>query len=300
MNSTDTLPMGVLALLSDFGVSDWYVASMKGQILSVDPTLNIIDVSHEVPPGDVEGAAFILSQCWKDFPDGTVFCCVVDPGVGTARSPVAVRETDSSKIFVGPDNGLISYVMHFAERHDAKDRVLGFQARRIVNNLFFRESASHTFHGRDVFAPTAARLASGWAFDKIGPFQPRLHSTRWKSARINGAAAEATVLHVDRFGNLITNLRRSEINAIVARLHEVRAIKMVYNEIYECAIPLVKTFNQVADQSPLAFIGSGDLLEIGINSGSAAADFEIVPGDVLRLLFEPRSDLLQAAARKLD
>jgi len=148
----------VVALLTDFGMQDYYVAAMKGVILSIDTNANIVDITHKIPPQDVATASFILKACYKDFPRGTIFVCVVDPGVGSDRRALVV-ETDSYK-FVAPDNGLLDGVL---------SESVDFRAFSITNRKYMRRDVSNTFHGRDVFAPIAAAISLGISLDSMGP-----------------------------------------------------------------------------------------------------------------------------------
>ena len=148
----------ILTLLTDFGLSDYYVAAMKGAIVSADPRIPIVDLSHEVQPHDVLAAGFLLSAVYRDFPPGTVHVVVVDPGVGSARAPIAVRA--AGRLFVGPDNGVFSPVLEVETEAEV---------RRIETLQLRRPTISPTFHGRDLFAPAAAALATGFPFDDVGP-----------------------------------------------------------------------------------------------------------------------------------
>src|SRR2546423_4876621 len=142
--------MSIITLITDFGAQDYFVGAMKGVILSINPDARIVDISHEIPPQDIHSAAFNLLACYKDFPAGTIHVAVVDPGVGSNRRGILV-ECDE-QLFVGPDNGLFSWIC---------EREGQFRARELTNDQFFRKPVSPTFHGRDVFAPVAAALAAG-------------------------------------------------------------------------------------------------------------------------------------------
>ncbi|HEU5349340.1 MAG TPA: SAM-dependent chlorinase/fluorinase, partial [Ktedonobacterales bacterium] len=148
----------LIALLTDFGTADGYPGVMKGVILGIAPGTSLVDLTHEIPPQDVRAAAWVLHTAWRFFPEGSIFLCVVDPGVGSARYPIALQA--SGRIFVGPDNGLFSYVL--AESGDA--RVVALE-----NPRYIQANRSTTFHGRDVFAPAAAWLAAGVAIEELGP-----------------------------------------------------------------------------------------------------------------------------------
>ncbi|MGE9292411.1 MAG: SAM hydrolase/SAM-dependent halogenase family protein [Puniceicoccales bacterium] len=236
-----------IALLTDFGTRDWYVGAMKGVILSRCPQATVVDISHEIAPGDITAGAYALSRCWLDFPTGAVFLAVVDPGVGTARRAIAVKSQD--RFFVGPDNGLFAFLD-------------SYEAREITNRAFMSDAPSHTFHGRDIFAPTAAQLAASDAFSRIGPTIDTLTALQEPQPIFTNSGAEGCVLRFDHFGNAITNFSRADITAHFS----LECIRVV---IGETPLPFVKTFGDVSAGSPLAYFGAGDFLEIAINGGSA-------------------------------
>jgi S-adenosylmethionine hydrolase len=192
--------MGLIALLTDFGTRDYYVGAMKGAILRINPQARIVDITHETEPQNIGAAMFTLYACYRDFPEKTIFAAVVDPGVGSARRAILVQ-TDEY-FFIAPDNGLLSFVFH----NTTKSRVF-----ELTEKSFFAAQISATFHGRDVFAPVAAHLSRGVeppAFGReIDDFvcfdetRPRL---------LAGGEIEAEIIAVDRFGNLVTNLKRED------------------------------------------------------------------------------------------
>ncbi len=229
-----------ITLLTDFGTADGYVAEMKGVILALAPELRIVDATHDIPPQDVELGRLSLARYWRRFPLGTVHLAVVDPGVGSARAAIAVES--GGHFFVGPDNGLLSPAL------------LSRDAR--VVRLPVPESASRTFHGRDVFAPAAAALATGTPLEFLGEPFPAALVRRTPPARQRAdGAVEGQVIAIDRFGNAITNL--------VARPGEL--------EVNGRRLPIVETFAAASEGMPFALAGSGGLLEIAVRDGSAAA-----------------------------
>src|SRR5262249_37163093 len=150
----------MITLLTDFGLSDYFVPAVKGVILTIGPGTEIIDITHDVPAQDVQSAAFTLGACYHNFPAGTIHVAVVDPGVGSSRRAIVVEAADSTGyFFVGPDNGVFSYVY----ARESKVRVF-----HITDDRYFRHPVSPTFHGRDVFAPVAARIACGARPEEIG------------------------------------------------------------------------------------------------------------------------------------
>ena len=187
----------VVALLTDFGVSDGYVGIMKGVMLGIAPTLTCVDLTHEVPPQDIATGAWILQMAWRYFPTETVFLCVVDPGVGSARRGIALR--CAGRTFVGPDNGLFDAVLAAGEP---------VEARLLDRAHYHLPTPSATFHGRDIFAPSAAHLASGLPFAEIGSPIDAATLTRLALPPVewHGASVIGHIRHIDHFGNIITDL----------------------------------------------------------------------------------------------
>src|SRR5690349_20119253 len=189
-------PAPAITLLTDFGTSDGYVGVMKGVMLGIAPGVTLIDLTHDIPPQDIREAAWVLHTSWRSFPAGTIFVCVVDPGVGTGRRPVALRA--GGRLFIGPDNDLFSYVLAAAEPEAAVT---------LDDPRHHLPGASATFHGRDIFSPCAAHLAAGVPLAALGSSLDPASLIRfapprptWDSGTLRGR-----VLHVDRFGNLITS-----------------------------------------------------------------------------------------------
>lgn len=231
----------VVTLLTDFGTRDPYLAEMKAILVSAVDGLTIIDVSHDVEPGNVMMAAYILGRTWWRFPSGTVHLVVVDPGVGTNRRAIAGQYRGHS--FVGPDNGVFGEILRDAD----------------VVELSVPADASRTFHGRDVFAPAASRLLRREPLTRLGgvindPRQLELQAPIVESEQIVGQ-----VVHVDRFGNLITNLSAEATRGAIA--------------FTVCGVTtgaLRRTFGDVCTGQIVAYLGSGGTLEVGVRDGSAA------------------------------
>lgn len=191
----------MLTFLTDFGTSDYFVPAVKGAILTIDPGAVIVDITHQIAPQDIEAAAFTLAACYRDFPEGTIHLAVVDPGVGSER--IALIVDAGGHRFVGPDNGIFSHI-YAAEA--------GAVVYRIENSEYFRKPASPTFHGRDVFGPVAAWLSRGVEPGAFGPRiddPARLDFVRPETAA-GGDRVVGRVIHIDRFGNCITNLTQRE------------------------------------------------------------------------------------------
>ena len=244
-------PSGIVTLLSDFGTRDAYVGAMKGVILRHHPRATIIDITHEVQPFAVLQGAFLLDSAWSTFPAGTVHLAVVDPGVGGTRPAVAMAGGDH--FFVGPDNGLFTFVLeHIAAR---------------VVALPVPSSASATFHGRDVFAPAAAQLAAGTPLERLGtPFKSLSKLGEAWATRV-GEGWRAHILHCDRFGNIITNLPASS----VGRIHAVNGV----------GVRPVRTYADAAAGQLVVLAGSASRVEVAIREGSAAERLHANPGDAI-------------------
>ena len=238
-----------ITLLTDFGSADYFVGSMKGVILSVNPQATVVDVTHDVGPQDIEAAAFILLAGYHAFPAGTIHVAVVDPGVGSGRRPILLQA--GNHYFVGPDNGIFSYVC---------DQESDFHFFSITNEKYFRQPVSATFHGRDIFAPVAAVLSLGVEPRELGNMindPVRLESVRpsiMKNGKLNGR-----VIHIDRFGNCITNITRHDFTE---------------PGLLQVAGKSIKSFRRFfADRGRdklFGVWGSAGFLEIAANNASAA------------------------------
>jgi S-adenosylmethionine hydrolase len=241
-----------ITLLTDFGASDHFVAAMKGVILSLNPFINIIDITHEVSPQDIDSAAFLVLAVHESFAPGTVHVAVVDPGVGTDRLPVAIEA--GGQIFVGPDNGVFGYI---CERHRPA-------VHAITNERLFRHPVSSTFHGRDVFAPVAAALASGTNLKSVGPrIDDWVRLAPLAPQRVNANRLQGRILHIDRFGNCITNISPRDL------LNPKQAILSVKGK----RITSFRRFfaGSAADKaSVFAYWGSAGFLELAVRNASAA------------------------------
>ncbi len=252
--------MKIISLLTDFGVEDAYVAQMKGQILSVCPDVNIVDATHSVPPQDILAGAFLLSQTVPYFPSGTVHVAIVDPGVGTDRSMLAIelRVADSTQRIVLPDNGLITLLL-------AEHELVG--ANYLTNKAFWRPSVSHTFHGRDIMGPVAAHWVAGALRTEFGPPCSSPVEFDWPQPDLGENSVSGQPILLDHYGNVITN--------ISARLwpRDVLTGKSFSVEIDGRAplrVPLVETYGQAPAGQPVLLFGSHGYLELAVPGGSAA------------------------------
>jgi len=257
----------VIALLTDFGLRDPYVGAMKGAILSACPEATLADVLHEVPAHDVLAGALALDAAYRHFPGGTVFVAVVDPGVGTDRRPIAVGA--GRWLFVGPDNGLFTFVL---DAHPSA------RVHLLANPLLYREPLSPVFHGRDLFGPVAGRLASGLPLEEVGPavVDPVRLALPPKSRTEDGW--QGAVVHVDRFGNLMTNLLEADLRALAGRGLEGLEVSLGGRRL-----PLVRFYSEVAAGEACALVGSSGRLEIAVNRGRADALAGGGPGTPVRV-----------------
>jgi S-adenosylmethionine hydrolase len=248
--------MTVVTFTTDFGTGDGYVGAMKGVVLSLAPDAQLVDITHEVPPFDVAAGAFALAQAAPLFPPGSIHVVVVDPGVGHERADLLVEARGS--FFVGPDNGVLSLAAR-------GPRV----AHRIESDHFRRQPVSPTFHGRDVFAAAAGRLASGASPRDAGSLLPAMVDLTSVSGDA-GAASDArrlagTIVHVDRFGNLITSIDGERLTAGPWRLRPHGA----QGNGFVAAV--ARTYADVDRGALLFYVGSSGLVELACREGSAAA-----------------------------
>jgi len=248
---TTTNRSGIITLLTDFGLADNFVGVMKGVIASIAPSAGVIDVTHGIGPREVKQGRWVLGQSWRWFPAGTVHLAVVDPSVGTERRALAVQA--GGHFFVGPDNGLLSDAIGTP----------GSKVRAIANRAWMLDQVSSTFHGRDVFAPAAARLASGARFASAGPIATDpLWLGEGGPTRTGKRFWVGEVVHVDRFGNLITNLSSGSIPDLEARPAVFRA---GFREI----AGLTPHYAAGRPGEAIALIGSHGGVELAVNGGSA-------------------------------
>ncbi len=252
----------IVTLTTDFGNRDAYVPAMKGIILSRCPDAQIVDLTHEIPPASVLEGALFLASAVPYFPDGTIHVAVIDPGVGTKRQGMVARI--AGQRLVCPDNGLLTMLSH---THPLEG------AWAIQNPEFVREPISPTFHGRDVFAPAAGTMAAGMAAERAGAPLESIHLLRVAQPRHAGEKRiEGQIIHVDRFGNLITNIHKSLLN--LGRPMRTQAGSYDFNS-------LSRTFADVPPEDPLALIGSTNHIEIAVNLGNAGEFLGLRVGDAV-------------------
>ncbi len=255
------MPSRIITMLSDFGIKDQYVASMRGVILSVDSRIRIVDITHQIPKYNIRIASFILAQSAPNFPKGTVHMAVVDPGVGTKRFPIIIKTKNYH--FVGPDNGLL---VAAAEQ----DKVVSIQ--KIENKKYMRETISSTFHGRDIFAPAAAHLASGVNVKKFGPKLEDYVRIEQMAPQFDDKRVTAEVTAIDSFGNVVTNIPGNEIAKWIKHGERI-LVKFGRSELN---LPFLQTYGDVREGEILSLVGSSTFLELGINHGNFAEKFHDV------------------------
>lgn len=271
-----------IALLTDFGATDPFVGIMKGVIARLTPPAKLIDLTHNIPPGDILRGAMALWQAKPFFPANTVYLCVVDPGVGTTRRGLYVRS--GSSIYIGPDNGLFTFVLDE-----------GAKAWELSNREYALSDPSSTFHGRDVFAPAAAYAAQGKSGESFGPTVSEL--VRLPNPHLEIIADEAIrgeVLYADRFGNLLTSIGRLlpldkgyEFQPWLPGMSSITTKKLTPHVQLPSGdrMPVAKTFAEIAPGSCAGLIGSTGLLEIAANRTSAADMLDLHGGERITLTF---------------
>jgi len=239
----------VIALLTDFGTKDYFVGAMRGAILSIDETASIVDITHEIAPQDIRVASFTLRACYKNFPAKTIFVAVVDPGVGSNRRAILVET--ANYYFIAPDNSLLGFIF---------DEEENFKVYELTDEKFFAAIVSRTFHGRDIFAPVAAHLSKGVVPREFGAqIKDYIHEKTNKPRNVSEREIEAEIIHIDRFGNLVTNLNEKD-------LPENFTIKL-----NGTIIGRLQSFFAEADTGELFMIwGSAGYLEIAAFQASAA------------------------------
>ncbi len=261
----------LITLTTDFGSVDHYVGTMKGVILSIGPEIQMVDISHNIPPFSLWSAAYTIDQAASEYPPQTVHVVVVDPGVGTSRKGIVVEV--GGHVFVAPDNGVLSLVLA---------RNSSWRAFEITNARLMRKQVSATFHGRDIFAPVAAHLASGRANpSSVGPGAHDLVLLPHTSPlQLGPGLWQGTVLSTDRFGNVVTNFQPELIHG---RTFELRIDR------HPVIDQLRRNFAEAGPGETFAYVGSSGYLEIGMNQASAATELQSKPGNLLQLVLSGSS-----------
>jgi S-adenosylmethionine hydrolase len=252
----------IVTLLTDFGIKDHYVASIKGVILSINPRCLLIDITHQLNSHDIEEGTFILASAYSYFPKGTIHLCVVDPGVGGSRKPILL--VTRNYFFVGPDNGLFTLVL---QREKVKQIVA------ITEKKYFLPKVSRTFHGRDVFAPVAAHLSLGVKPSAFGYEINYLNKLRVQKPIVKEGKLLGEILHIDAFGNLISNIDEEKLFRFIQnKPFSIQAGKGLISG-------LKKAYWEGKKGELIALFGSGGFLEISAREGNAQKMLKVKKGD---------------------
>lgn len=277
--------MQIVTLTTDFGTRDWFVGTMKGVVLGINPRATVMDLTHEISPGDIRAGAFALMSGGRYFPKGTVHVAVVDPGVGGPRRAIAAQTADY--IFVGPDNGVLSWAL-------ARESVKA--VRQLEETKYFSHSISRTFHGRDIFAPVAAHLSRSLPIQRLGHAVEDWIRLPWPQPTRSPGMIRGEIIYIDRFGNAITNIasetafpepdsvRADLLVGPDARQRDPTATRAVTCEVAgrrKVRCPLAEFYGVVPANAPVGVIGSSGFLEIAVNGGSAARRFGLRTGDTI-------------------
>ncbi|MGB9736290.1 MAG: SAM hydrolase/SAM-dependent halogenase family protein [bacterium] len=256
--------MAIITLCTDFGLYDSYVGAMKGVILSINPEAIIIDITHGIPKYNVEFARFVLNGYYKYFPKNTIHVVVVDPGVGSKRRSIIIKTKDY--IFIGPDNGVFSYIL--------------VEHSTVCYEIGIKQGISNTFHGRDVFAPAAGRLSLKWDKSVLGKRinNPVILTTPKAVAVKNGIIGR--VIHIDHFGNLITNITTDELPLTGVSKEMCIYVKNIKIKTIQ------STYEECKDGAPCAILNSFNLLEIAVKRDSAHEKLGVNIGDKVKVLWE--------------
>jgi len=261
----------LVALYTDFGLNDPYVGQLKGAVKTINPSAELLDLSHDSSVFDISAASYVLAKAARTLPAGTVIVAVVDPGVGSERAALAVR-TAAGRIYVAPDNGILTEVL-------ARE---GLAEARLIENqkLFLPGEASSTFHGRDIFAPVAAHLAGGTSLESVGPKAEKLLRLPRNPATVMPNPAKGLVIFIDHYGNILTNIPGSEL----AKLRTGQLLNLTIKG-KPVPVPFLRTYAEAPADRPFALINSDGEFEIAIAKGNAAKKLGVAPGDPVVLKF---------------
>ena len=268
--TTPSYSRPVVALLTDFGLRDGYVGVMKGVIAAITSDVHIVDVTHDIAPQQIASGAWTLATSYRYFPRQTVFVCVVDPGVGGSRQAIALHAGDW--FFVGPDNGLFSYVLAEQPVHAAVV---------LSNPLYHLTQVSATFHGRDIFAPTSAHLARGVAIGELGR---SINPATLQRIAINppmrqGTQIEATIVHIDHFGNLISNIPLALVPELFGHLPTKHQIRIIFPTLGTVVGQCSRFFADAPDdEQPFIYEDSSGYVGIAVRNGNAAGTIGVGSG----------------------
>jgi len=256
--------MSIITLLTDFGARDGFVGALKGVILSLNPDAQLVDIAHEIAPGDIDAGAFVLASSYSSFPPETIHVAVIDPGVGTTRKPLAVRA--NSHYFVAPDNGILKWIL------SAHPDALVIE---LTESQYFKTLVSNTFHGRDIFAPVAAHLSLGVPIARMGIPCTTFERGVIPALRHEGKRISGEIIYIDRFGNLVSNipagnLQGKIITGIAMPRHTISRLSSSYRN---------------SDDGLVALIGSHGFLEIALDGNNASEILHYGIGTVIDVNF---------------
>ena len=259
----------LITLLTDFGTADYFVAAVKGVILSLNPHARLVDITHEIPPQDVESAAFTLLAAYRSFPTGTIHVAVVDPGVGSPRRPILI---DADRhFFVGPDNGIFSYICDSLANRGITPEIV-----HLTNTHYFRHPVSSTFNGRDVFAPVAAALSNGVKpYDLGAGITDIVRLKPLKPVASKNGEIKGRIIHIDRFGNCVTNISRNELSS--EKISAGVSLTLDGKEVSSFRSHFAE--ETVAPDGVFGIWGSAGFLEIAAANRSAAEILRVRCGD---------------------
>lgn len=258
--------MSLITLLTDFGNSDWFTSEIKAVLYTIAPNITIVDISHEIAPGDIQCAAFVILVSYRTFPKGTIFCIPIDPDTSGNCSAIAI--TTDNYTFVAPDNGVLSWAV---EKECIQSIV------HLTDLRYFRNPFSMTFRGRDIFAPVTAHLSTGIPAHAMGPLLSSYKHLPFPEPNLTDNTFHAKALYIDHFGNIITNINHDLAPAGSSVHIRSPEISMI--------LPLFSSYCSVDFGKGIVYTGSTGFIEIGVNSRSAANMFKIKSGDAIDLTF---------------
>ena len=258
----------IITLITDFGSKDGYVGTMKGVILTINPQVSLIDITHEVSPQDIFEAGFVLQNSYKFFPRHSIHLVVVDPGVGGERKALLIDTEDH--LFIGPDNGVFTLIYEC----ENINRII-----ELTKSNFFLPDKSSTFHGRDIFAPVAAHLSRGISVEDFGDVCNEIVTIDIPKPEITEGAITGVVLHIDNFGNLITNISEGLFRALIG---EGSYKIMAGNKV---TVGLKVSYSEVKKGEVLAIFGSAGYLEISAREQNAQKKLKMNKGSEIKVIY---------------
>jgi S-adenosylmethionine hydrolase len=266
-------PNGIITLTTDFGLTDSYVGSMKGVIMGIAPDARLVDITHAIGPQDTHQAAHILKTFYQYFSPGTIHVVIVDPGVGSQRRAIAFQTPEA--IFVAPDNGILTEVWNDARARWGPE---GCMVVELTERRYWRDHVSNTFHGRDIFAPAAAHLATGVSITALGSRLPAIQEATFEQpTRGRNGELVGRIIHVDHFGNCITNITPRDLE------RAGKGKDLTITIIDQHISGLHQTYADGAIGALIALIGSSDHLELAVRNGNAAQTLGVGIGDTVRI-----------------